>query len=115
MVNIILYISSCIFIVPVSIYEFYNYSNIHSYMSLITALTSILNHGYTYKSLKIIDRSMVFTMCLININMNQINIYLLPVGIIFYICSKNTKNNIYHILLHIIGSLSNYLVFNKIN
>ena len=46
----------------------YGYSSIHSYMSLLTAVISILNHGYTYKLLKIIDRSMFFTMCLININ-----------------------------------------------
>ena len=111
MVNIILFYSSCIFIVPVSLYELYlrdSYSSI-TLISSITTTSSLLNHGTTNRCIKNIDRFMVYLSCVVNIYEYRPNMYLLPFAIYFYRSSKKYNNNVYHILLHIVGSYTNYL------
>lgn len=80
-------------------YKYYDKILLH----ITVYLTSILNHYYTNIYLKYLDR--VTVLYVIYNQSNASYIFFLPLIIFLYYKSKKTKKYVYHILLHILGSI----------
>lgn len=129
MVNLILLRSSLIIMIPQVLWKLSVASyHWHCIISIITALTSILNHGLSDSNkvtyvFTFIDRVSIFVASIINIFLCiQPNLILCVVACIMYFLAKVEYNpqdmkrsNFWHIILHIIGSSSNVFVVLNLN
>ena len=117
MVNLILFKSVLCTILPFNIvYTLYFFNYYHSLLNILVLLTSLLNHGYTNPIFVRIDRSVIWFVGIINIFLYpEVNILLGLLSIFLYRLSLKLKSNLFHIILHIVGVLSNISIIYKNN
>ena len=81
---------------------------------IIIIFTSLLNHGYSNIYFKWLDRIIVYIYFFLSILIAQIynvkiSFYIIILSIIFYYISKKRKEEIYHVLLHLLMTFNNFI------
>ncbi len=85
-------------------------------LSIIIITTSLLNHGYTNEIYKWLDRFIVYIGIAISIHIIIkykliIPFILICFSILCYFLSKYNNNNLYHIIIHFLITINNFIYF----
>ncbi len=84
------------------------------WLVIIIIFTSLLNHGYSNVYFKWFDRLIVYLYFFLSIMIAyvykiEVSFYIIFLSILFYYISKKKKDNIYHVLLHLLMTFNNFI------